>query len=119
MKITPTIPTLEENFKLLDLFLKLSDNWNGYGAKPFSHILIQKVKDIIKDLEIQLFIFPTAHCTIQLTYWEDLGCYIEFEISENDKMHLYVENYDGKTAELDVPCTAEMINRAMHKYFLD
>jgi len=119
VKITPTIPTLEENLKLLYSFLKLSDNWNGYGAKPFSPVLIQKVKDIIKDLEIQLFIFPTSNSTVQLAYWEDLGCYIEFEISDSDKMHLYVENYDCRIAELDVPCTAEMINRAIHKYFLD
>ena len=116
MKITPT---LEENLKLLDSFLKLPDNWNGYGAKSFSPVLIQKVKDIIRDLEIQLFIFPTSNSTVQLAYWEDLGCYIEFEISESDEMHLYVENYDGKTAELDVPCTADIVNKAMHKYFLD
>ena len=116
MKITPT---LEENLKLLDSFLKLSDNWNGYGAKSFSPVLIQKVKDIIKDLEIQLFIFPTPNATIQLEYEEDLGCYIEFEISDSDKMHLYVENYDCKTAELDVPCTADIVNKAIHKYFLD
>jgi hypothetical protein len=65
---------------LLDSFLSLNDNWNGYGARKFDPEFIDVVKKIVFKLEKNPKIFPTGRNSIQLEYQKDNGDYLELEV---------------------------------------
>ncbi|MCD8022174.1 MAG: hypothetical protein LUF30_04120 [Lachnospiraceae bacterium] len=114
------------SLKRLEDIQKLEDDWNGYGARAFSSVLIEKCRLIIDELDPQPKIFPTGRQSIQLQYELDDRSYLEFEIfkdktmclevpqrvysdavtlliSENEKERIrdIVENFhNGKSAEL-------------------
>ena len=73
-----------QNFHRLDEIAKLEEDWNGYGAKVFSQDLINKCKNIINDLEVQPYIFPTNRKSIQFQYELEDRSYLEFEIFEEN-----------------------------------
>jgi len=60
--------------------LDLQDNWNGYGAKAINRRLIGKCMDIVCNLDIQPYIFPTGRDSIQLEYELNNSNYLEFEV---------------------------------------
>ena len=68
--------TLENNLKILDEINKLEQNWNQYDADPFSKELIDKVKNIIKNLK----------------YHNKNNDYLEFEIFENGEIQKFTCN---------------------------
>ncbi len=68
----------------------LAFDWNGYGAKPFSSILIDKCMRIVNVLTVQPSIYPTGRSSIQFQYELSDKSYLEFEIFENKTMCLQV-----------------------------
>ena len=56
------------NLNKLDTIRSMGDNWNGNGAPAFSKAVTDRVESLIKSLNIQPEIFPTACGTIQLEY---------------------------------------------------
>lgn len=90
----------EENMKRLDVIDSLKDNWNGNGARAFSHELVDKVRIWVKNLPIQPEIFPTALNTIQLEYENSRRDHLEIEIGETDEADVFVASHNGeKNAE--------------------
>lgn len=82
---------------------KLPYDWNGYGAKPFSAMLIDKCQGIVNTLTYQPQIYPTGRQSIQFQYELKDRSYLEFEIFENKTMCLYVPKRvysDAKTMEI-------------------
>ena len=78
----------------------LKDNWNGNGARAFSHELVDKVRIWVKNLPIQPEIFPTALNTIQLEYENSRRDHLEIEIGETDEADVFVASHNGeKNAE--------------------
>lgn len=77
----------QNNIEKLRSFLKLKENWNDYGAKPFNKQLIDKCIKLISSLKLnyQPDIFPTGIGTIQFEYEKTDGNYLEIEIA-SDKM---------------------------------
>lgn len=58
---------------LLDSFLSLPDNWNGYGAEEFTPDFIAAVKKIVFKLNKTPKIFTTGRNSIQFEYEKDNG----------------------------------------------
>ena len=58
----------------LDEISKLDSNWNGYGAEPISKEIIDKVAELLPNLNKQPEIFQTADDTIQLEYDGENEC---------------------------------------------
>lgn len=88
--------SFEKNLYILDEISNLNYNWNNNKAEAFSSKLINKVKNIIKQLSIQPDIFPTACESIQLEYVNERGDYLEYEIFENGKIRQYFNSFDDK-----------------------
>ena len=68
----------------------LEQDWNGYGAKPFSDTLIDKCEKIVSLLSVQPSIYPTRRNSIQFQYELSDRSYLEFEIFEKRTMCLQV-----------------------------
>lgn len=107
--------TLENNLKILDEISKLEQNWNQYDADPFSKELIDKVKNIIKNLKYQPdYIFPTARNSIQLEYYNKNNDYLEFEIFENGEIQKFTCN---ESVNNNFSCKIkEIINQEIEKF---
>ena len=83
-------PEVVKNIKRLRDIESLTFDWNGYGAKPFSGVLIDKCERIVGMLSVQPSIYPTGRNSIQFQYELNDKSYLEFEIFENKTMCLQV-----------------------------
>ena len=95
----------QNNIDKLRSFLKLKDNWNDYGAKPFNKELIDKCINLINSLNLssQPDVFPTGMSTIQFEYEKSDGNYLEIEINTDRIGFLRVDSfgneYESENAE--------------------
>lgn len=84
----------KENLEKLDKIKKFENNWNGYGAKPFNPVVIQKAKDFLLDLYFcSPEIFPVADGSIQFelnNYFN--GDFFEFVINKDEEIQIYEGN---------------------------
>lgn len=78
------------SIKRLNDIAELPYDWNGYGAIPFSKVLINKCKRIVNNLSVSPYIYPTGRQSIQFQYELKDRSYLEFEIFENKTMCLIV-----------------------------
>lgn len=92
-----------ENLDKLREITKFEDNWNGYGANPFSNKVIEKSIQIIKNIETQPKLFPTGRSSIQMQYELEDNSYLEFEI------------FDDKISCMEVP--KRVYNKAIFREF--
>lgn len=69
------------NEVLIKSFLALPNNWNGNGAEAIDKTVVLKAISLLRELEQQPDIFPTARNTIQFEY-EHGNDYLEIEIFE-------------------------------------
>ena len=96
-------PDAIKSFKRLKEIENLENDWNGYGAKPFSETLIDKCKRIVSSLSVQPSIYPTGRNSIQFQYELSDRSYLEFEIFENKTMCLQVpERIYSKAVECEL-----------------
>lgn len=93
---------LFNNLKKLDAFSKLKIGWNCYDAKPIPEELIKRTKTVIKGLDIQPDIFPTARESIQIEF-DNRDDYLEFEIFRGNKVVMYQEK-GGNEMEEEIRC---------------
>lgn len=83
-------PEVIKSVKRLRDIESLAFDWNGYGAKPFSSVLIDKCERIVGALSVQPLIYPTGRSSIQFQYELSDRSYLEFEIFENKTICLQV-----------------------------
>lgn len=83
-----------ENLSRLQKMKEFENNWNGYGAKTFSHSLIEKCINIINQIKAQPILTPTGRGSIQIEYNFDDGRYLEFEVFE-DLIYIFRIDKDG------------------------
>jgi hypothetical protein len=104
---------LSDNLKALDSFRALNENWDGYGAKPLPHDLIERMRTLIWILPIQPEIFPTARESIQFEYDCDNGSHIEFEMFTDGTLCILEvdkdENFKERKLSYDVPTICEVV----------
>ena len=97
--------SLEDNIKKVEEFRKLEKDWNMYDADPLPLKVIDNAIEILKHLDIQPKVFPTAADSIQFEYEEEIRtdedepistAYIEFEVKEDkiDMMRLIAPSCD-------------------------
>ena len=109
---------LENNLEILARFAKYEDNWNGYDAEKFKPDFINKVKEIIKTLNVQPEIFPVADKSVQLEY-SDRKKYLEIQIYENDLASIYFVSETGSEEEYEEKeITSEKINEIYKEKFV-
>lgn len=84
--------SLEDNIKKVEEFRKLEKDWNMYDADPLPPKVIDNAIEILKHLNIQPKVFPTAVDSIQFEYEEEIRtdedepistAYMEFEVKED------------------------------------
>lgn len=105
---------LDKNLKKLEQMKLLEDNWNGYGAKIIDNELIEKCKNVIKNLTFQPEIFPTGRESIQLEYELENGQYLEFEVSNNS---IDVLEIDINGEEKEYKTDFKHINRIVREFY--
>ena len=100
----------------LDSMERFQKNWNGYGADPFSKVLIKRVRSILEEIVFQPEVFPVAGGAIQLEY-DNGDDYLEFEINAKDRVHVFQESHDGEQREYDIPEDIDEINKVVKKFY--
>lgn len=84
-----------ENLKKLQKINELSDNWNGYGAKPVSKEVIQEVRRIVSQLDYQPEVFPLSDNEIQLEFDGPDRSYMEIVIGTKDLANVFIMDAKG------------------------
>lgn len=107
--------TKEENLKKLSQIAELPTNWNNHGAKACSVQLINKVRNLIEELEIQPEIFPTALGTIQLEYDKNDGSHLEIEIGTGDLVKVY-KQYAFNDEQTSISSSIDEINKVVTNF---
>ena len=102
------------NIQILNDILSLTKNWNGYGAEPFSEKHVDFVSDLIDRMPCRPDVFPTGRKSIQLEFYNE-NAYLEFEIFENEKIHLYIQHSDGLEQEGIIQ--KEYVNDIIEEFF--
>lgn len=101
---------------VFDSIIELKDDWNGYGAKAFNKNFVEKCREIVKGLDEEPFIAPTANNTIQLEY-ENKNGYLEFEIYSNMKVKVFIQKKDGKYFTFYIlAANSEVINMLVYSF---
>ena len=103
------------NLARLDEYKELANNWNENGAKPFSVVFIESVKEMIRNLSVQPDVFPTARDSIQLEYEDMSGEYLELEVFEDRIATLYM-SADGEEEEEIIGLNKEDIDKVVSKF---
>mgnify|MGYP000165745563 CR=1 FL=1 len=105
-----------QGLKKIGIIEGLEDDWNGNGATSFSKHLIEKVKQIILNLNRQPEIFPTACDSIQLEYETDKK-YLELEVDESDRCKIFSVDENGKEDTRYISSTPEEINKVVEMFY--
>lgn len=102
------------NMKKIDEIKEFGNNWNGYGASPFSHEFLENIGEILNGIVVQPEIFPTSRESIQFEYNFFENKYLEFELYA-DKIALFKEIDDNEVESVttlgSVSEFIEFINR--------
>lgn len=111
----PDMCDQSENFKKLNEFAEYPNDWNGYGATPFSKDLIDRIRQLLFDLPVQPEIFPTARSSIQLEY--DVGeNHIEIEVSSDD-VNIMIMKGIGSFTHDSFPYDENAIREAVDRFY--
>lgn len=108
---------LNENLRTVLQISHLEENWNEYGAGPFSSELIYKVESILLRLKKQPEVFPTAAGSIQLEYDGDNGSYLEFQIYDNKPSEVFRIDRSGEKHTWTMDPTAGKINEVVRRFY--
>ena len=74
---------LLRNISIINSYAKLRKNWNENGASPFTQKLINKTIEVLRNLNYQPQVFPTARNSILLEYGKPTGGFLGIEVFEN------------------------------------
>lgn len=74
---------LKRNIEIITSFLTFRRNWNDNGAPPFIERLIELAIEVVRTLDYQPQVFPTARKSILLEYEKPEGKYLGIEVFSN------------------------------------
>lgn len=106
-----------DNLEKLRVISELPDGWNGNGAPAFSKRLIQKIRTLIRQLDIQPEVFPTAMQTIQLEYDNSRRDHMEIEIGLSDEAEIFTVLYNGLEMIRTIRSDAANINEEVRSFY--
>lgn len=108
-------PDMSNAISKINSFGELGDNWNGYGAPPFTKSLLDKAKKILRTLRHCPEVFPIAGGAIQFEFENDAGDYLEFEIYDTEPAHCF--QITSTESELEFDVGTEKINEVVDKFY--
>ncbi len=106
-----------ENLEKLNQISKLKDGWDGDCAVAFEESLIEKVRDIITNLNYLPEIFPTACDSIQLEFDREDGAYLEIEVSADEKAEVFTIDNRGKENTTEIKSFPDEINKVVDCFY--
>ena len=106
-----------DNLRKLEVIRGLKDGWNGNGAPCLSEELVSRVSEIIKGLDIQPEIFPTALGTIQLEFDNSRRDHMEMEISDDDMAEVFIVLYNGEEYFEQIPVSGKSISMKVRDFY--
>ncbi len=110
--------SLQRNLDKLERFSLFQENWNGYGAKPFSKTLLSRAENLIRGLSKQPELFPTADDSIQMEYDKEGGGYLEIQITDDDSYDVFVmENEDSEGENFRIEADVKFVNEQVKKFY--
>lgn len=106
----------EDNVSKVNYFLTFRENWDGYGGNAFSLETVQMAELLLRKLNTQPYVFPTANGTIQFEYNIDMDNFLELEIEGKNISLMIMENGKEVTEcnQLDVDDAVEQINKYVY-----
>ena len=105
------------NNNKLDTIASLQKGWNGNGAPAIPGEVIERVRMILKRLEIQPEIFPTALQTIQFEFDNTRRDHMEIEVGMEETAEVFIARYDGMESFEDIPVDADAINERVRAFY--
>jgi len=96
-------------------FLSFHDDWNGYGAKPFSEEYIRYAETLLANLPIEAQVYPISDGRVQLEFDKDDGSYLEFEINDDKSVGVF-EILPDKS-EREYKANSEDITRIVKRFY--
>ena len=114
---TETTDIRTDNLDRLSVIEEFKDNWNGNGARAFDKGLIKNVTEIVRELDIQPEIFPSAAGTIELEYSNSRKDFMGIEIGEDCKAEVFIVMYNGRELFEEIETTAEAINERVKVFY--
>lgn len=105
------------NLQKLEQIEKLTENWNGNGAKAFSKNLIARVRELIIFLAMQPEVFPTACDSLQLEYDKADGSHLEIEIPEEGEAEIFSINSNGDEKISNVEVKVSLIDKVVKDFY--
>lgn len=106
-----------KNLSKLKEIKKLERDWNGNKARPIPKKVIEKVKTLILNLEIQPQIFPTADDSIQIEYDGDNNSYLELQVTKGNELSYYKVDKSGKETTGSIPCSSFALNSLVEEFY--
>ena len=115
-----------DNLKIIDEMAGFEDDWNGYGAKPFSDKVIEMFRYVISHLDAQPSIAPTAANSLYIEYADnETGTVLAYELHADLLNEVAVIGGDFSTArtssyeigQCGVDGFVEQINDTVHRMF--
>ena len=103
--------------KDIEFFKDLEYNWNGYGAEPIPEKLIVCTENLLQNLSELPDVFPTANKSIQIEYEKANGEYLEFEMFEDDRVHMFRINSDGTEYNEEFQFDFQKIDRYVREFY--
>lgn len=104
--------------KLYDIS-QLKENWNGYGSKPISKIVMDYSEIIIKNVCSQPTIYATGRDSIQMQYELNDRSYLEFEVFQEKIVCMKVPQRIYKKASFEIMKDVDMqlINKIIKEFY--
>ena len=96
-------------------FLRLPDNWNGYGARQFSPGYLKYAESLLKSIPFKTEVFPIPDGRVQFEFDKDDGAYLEFEI--NDDYTIGVFEILADESEREYKATPEDLLRIVTDFY--
>lgn len=108
---------LKENVKILKNFLRITENWDGEGAKSFSNDFIEFISSVIMNFEIQPDIFPLQNGSIVLEFGNVKNKYLEIAISPEKRIDIYKKDGTGNNVKRsNIPYNLNFIKQEVNWY---
>ena len=115
-----------DNLKIIDEMAGFEDDWNGYGAKPFTDEAVETFRYVVSHLDVQPAIAPTAADSLYIQYADDdTGTVLAYELSSDCLNEVAVIGGDFSTARTSscemkrcgLDGFVKQINESVHRMF--
>lgn len=82
-----------------------------------NHAVLEMAKEFVLKLHYQPEIFPLQDGGLQFEYDRDDGAYLEFEFHADDKVEMFLADFNGREQNKELNCNINEINNAIESFF--